>query len=189
MTVNTRRFLGLALVGTSIAFCASPALRGQVPTPTARGVVDLQRDFLVHWRTSRDFTLLVAEAMPEEHYAFKPSPAEMSFGELMVHIGSSSLFRFAQIAGVDVPVPPPSLPPTKPAILKYLRDTFDACEKLAGTMSEASLTASYKVNWEGMPTATGREILWAMFTHTAHHRGQAEVYMRVKGITPPIYRF
>jgi uncharacterized damage-inducible protein DinB len=27
------------------------------------------------------------------------------------------------------------------------------------------------------------------FTHTAHTRGQAEVYLRVKGIKPPDYRF
>jgi uncharacterized damage-inducible protein DinB len=36
---------------------------------------------------------------------------------------------------------------------------------------------------------TGFEWLWAYFTHTAHHRGQAEVYLRVKGITPPTYVF
>jgi len=27
------------------------------------------------------------------------------------------------------------------------------------------------------------------FTHTAHHRAQAEVYLRVKGIKPPDYQF
>jgi len=33
----------------------------------------------------------------------------------------------------------------------------------------------------------GREILLAMYVHVAHHRGQAEVYLRDKGITPPSY--
>ena len=28
---------------------------------------------------------------------------------------------------------------------------------------------------------TGFEWLWAYFTHTAHHRGQAEVYLRLLG--------
>jgi uncharacterized damage-inducible protein DinB len=36
---------------------------------------------------------------------------------------------------------------------------------------------------------TGYEWLWSYFTHTAHHRGQAEVYLRVKGIKPPTYVF
>ena len=36
---------------------------------------------------------------------------------------------------------------------------------------------------------TGFEWLWSYFTHTAHHRGQAEVYLRMKGIKPPTYQF
>ena len=37
--------------------------------------------------------------------------------------------------------------------------------------------------------ATGIEVLSWAFTDTAHHRGQAEVYMRVKNIKPPRYVF
>jgi uncharacterized damage-inducible protein DinB len=28
-----------------------------------------------------------------------------------------------------------------------------------------------------------------MFVHTAHHRGQCEVYLRAEGIKPPDYTF
>jgi uncharacterized damage-inducible protein DinB len=28
-----------------------------------------------------------------------------------------------------------------------------------------------------------------MFVHVAHHRAQAEVYLRLNGIEPPIYTF
>jgi len=30
---------------------------------------------------------------------------------------------------------------------------------------------------------------FGVFVHTAHHRAQCEVYMRVKGIKPPSYTF
>jgi hypothetical protein len=33
-------------------------------------------------------------------------------------------------------------------------------------------------------TLRGREILLALYVHVAHHRGQAEVYLRDKGINP-----
>lgn len=33
----------------------------------------------------------------------------------------------------------------------------------------------------------GREVLLAMYIHVAHHRGQAEIYLRDKGIRPPGY--
>jgi len=34
----------------------------------------------------------------------------------------------------------------------------------------------------------GREVLLAMYIHVAHHRGQAEIYLRDRGIKPPAYR-
>jgi uncharacterized damage-inducible protein DinB len=41
---------------------------------------------------------------------------------------------------------------------------------------------------EGRQTSALEVILWA-FTDTAHHRGQAEVYLRLKNIKPPKYVF
>ena len=38
-------------------------------------------------------------------YGFKPNPAEMSFGSLMVHIAGSNRFRFAQVSGDTAPQP------------------------------------------------------------------------------------
>lgn len=35
---------------------------------------------------------------------------------------------------------------------------------------------------------SGREVLLAMYIHVAHHRGQAEIYLRDRGIVPPTYR-
>jgi uncharacterized damage-inducible protein DinB len=45
------------------------------------------------------------------------------------------------------------------------------------------------VNWEGRKEANGRQIALAMLVHTAHHRAQLEVYLRLKGIEPPVYTF
>jgi len=42
--------------------------------------------------------------------------------------------------------------------------------------------------FRGQPVHAG-EALWYTFTHMAHHRGQAEVYLRVKNIKPPAWRF
>ena len=47
-------------------------------------------------------------------------------------------------------------------------------------------TEVYK--FQGQPVLA-HEALWYTFTHMAHHRGQAEVYLRVKNITPPAWRF
>ncbi len=131
--------------------------------------------------------------MPEESYAFKPNPEEMGFGELMVHIAHSQASRLRQVADQKLTLgqEPSARPPDmkKASILKYLIDSFDLCEKALATLHPGQLGRSFEVKWYNLPNATGREILTAMLVHTAHHRGQAEVYLRVKHIKPPLYRF
>ena len=70
--------------------------------------------------------------------------------------------------------------------VSFLRDSFDFCDKAVAAMTPERMDSVV-----GPPNRnlTGFEWLWAYFTHTAHHRGQAEVYLRVKGITPPAYKF
>jgi len=48
-----------------------------------------------HWKTSAEFTLAVARAMPADSYNFRPVPEEMSFGQLMAHIGGINLYACA----------------------------------------------------------------------------------------------
>jgi len=74
----------------------------------------------------------------------------------------------------------------KDVAVQFLTDTFAFCNSAVASMTPEKLSA--KTGPEGRQS-TAFETLWAYFTHTAHHRGQAEVYMRVKGIKPPDYVF
>src|SRR5690348_12318277 len=60
-------------------------------------------EFVKDWQISKQFTLAVAEKMPEADYGFKATPAEMSFGGLMLHIADSSVYRFWQLSGAKPP--------------------------------------------------------------------------------------
>lgn len=161
-----------------------------VPVSSAQAPVDEEWPAL--WRMAREFTLAVADAMPAEDYGFVPSEGEMSFGALMIHLATAQAFRFAQMAGEPMPfVIPRPIPKAeaKSIVRKLLEQSFDYCQKGAGALSAAQLAATYKVDWFERPSVTGKGLLLAMFVHTAHHRGQAEVYLRLKGIQPPAYRF
>jgi uncharacterized damage-inducible protein DinB len=145
-------------------------------------------DFIENWKTSRDFTIAVAEAMPEKFYAFKPNPAEMNFASLMVHIAGSNRFRFAQISEDKSPAPPAPNKVNKETIIAALRESFDYCIQKLSTISEEQLKKQFEVGWFDRPNATGSQILLGMYVHTAHHRAQAEVYMRANDVKPPDYR-
>jgi len=154
------------------------------------------KDALVkHWKSSADFTLAVADAMPADGYTFKPVPEEMSFGQVMIHIGTANLGACANAGGMDRPAVPARLQdaskdekvaPAKGEVMQFLRDSFDFCNKSVAAITPEKLDAMVGPQNRKM---TGYEWLWSYFTHTAHHRGQAEVYLRVKGIKPPTYVF
>ncbi|MCX6625542.1 MAG: DinB family protein [Acidobacteria bacterium] len=155
------------------------------------------KDALIkHWKTSGEFTLAVASTMPAETYNFRPNPEEMSFGQLMAHIAAANLNACANAGGLAKPAFPEKIQEWSKATQKvdvdretaiaFLNDSFAFCNKVVAEITPAQLD---KVVGPPARNLTAYEWLWSYFTHTAHHRGQAEVYLRVKGIKPPGYKF
>ena len=148
-----------------------------------------------HWKTSGDFTIAVAKAMPSDSYNFRPNPEEMNFGQVMAHIGAANLSACSRASGMPRPELPAKIAAwskndkldiDRETAIQFLSDSFSFCASAVNSMSPEKLSAM--VGPEGRQT-TAFETLWSYFTHTAHHRGQAEVYLRVKGIKPPEYVF
>ena len=120
--------------------------------------------------------------MPAEQYGFRPHPESMNFGELFSHIATTN-YQFC--AGLKDSEPPAMSSPTdKDAVVKLLSDSFDYCSTVIPNLSEEQLSTNHN-SPDGR--LLGREILLAMYVHVAHHRGQAEIYLRDKGIRPPSY--
>jgi uncharacterized damage-inducible protein DinB len=95
--------------------------------------------------------------------------------------------NFAFCAGLkDTAAPAAPAAKEKDALVKYLSDSFDYC-----SAAIASVTSEQMDRPHSSPDGrlNGRELLLAMYVHMAHHRGQQEVYLRIKGIAPPQYVF
>lgn len=150
-------------------------------------------EFVRDWQISKQFTIDVASAMPAEQYNFKPNPEEMTFGEQMVHIAVSNVFRFKQISGIDPPFPLDlSRPPAsdKETALRLLNQSFDYVLAALPKITPEQLQRTWHIpSWKGRTDPDGRAMILNMFVHTAHHRAQCEVYLRAKGIKPPDYTF
>ena len=148
-----------------------------------------------HWKATGELTLAVADAMPAADYGFKPNPEEMSFGQLMAHIGLADRGACANASGMAAFAPSDKVAAfgkdnkqdvDKDSAVAFLKQTFDFCNKAVAAVTLDQLD---KIAGPPARNLTGYEWLWSYFTHTAHHRGQAEVYLRVKGIKPPTYVF
>jgi len=148
--------------------------------------------FIKHWQVSKEFTLAVAEAMPAADYNFKATAEEMSFGQLMAHIAAQNSDSCASATGTAVPpsIPDSSVTPAetdKQTTIRLLTLSFDHCAKELEAMPPEQWNKEvYK--FQGHPVLAS-EALWYTFTHTAHHRAHAEVYLRLKNIKPPAWRF
>jgi uncharacterized damage-inducible protein DinB len=140
-------------------------------------------EYIKHFEALRTLSIAVAEAMPEKEYGFRPHPESMDFAALISHIATTN-YQFC--AGLKDSNPPamPS-PMEKTAVVKFLMDSFDYCGAVIPALTDEQLTRAHDSPDGHLP---GREILLAMYVHVAHHRGQAEIYLRDKGIRPPSYK-
>jgi uncharacterized damage-inducible protein DinB len=173
--MKTRKFG--ALVAAGVLFMTVAATGAQGAPAVAAG------EYAKHFEALRKLSIAVAEAMPAKEYGFRPHPESMDFGALMAHIATTN-YQFC--AGLkDDKTPPLPTPTEKETVVKFLADSFAYCGAVIPALTEANLRNSHDSPDGHLP---GREILLAMYVHVAHHRGQAEIYLRDKGIRPPSYQ-
>jgi len=171
--MTARLLLALGLL-TSLSLSAVNALAAAPPAAA---------EYAKHFDALSKLSIAVAQAMPSDQYSFRPHPESMDFGQFMSHIATTN-YQFC--AGLKDSEPPALPSPTdKDAVVKFLSDPFDYCASVIPNLTEQQLSTVH--NSPDGPLL-GREILLAMYIHVAHHRGQAEIYLRDKGIKPPSYR-
>src|SRR5438477_3702673 len=127
-----------------------------VTVPMIAAENDFKAMFVKHWQVAKEFTLAVAEAMPSDSYDFKPSPEELSFGRLMVHIGEENTKSCARATATEPLTVPVAT--DKQIAIRFLADSFDKCAREVGAMPPEQLnTEVYK--FEGQPVLA-REAPW-----------------------------
>ncbi|RPD42885.1 DinB family protein [Chitinophaga barathri] len=132
----------------------------------------MKAQFLEHLAISRDYTLNVADAMPEDAYEFSPAPGVWSFRELMHHIAYGILWwRDNYILQQETAWAPTPVKGNKAQIRQELEAAYASLED----------TVSAGGNIHNGFHAT--------LDHISHHRGQATISLRIQGIVPPEYNF
>jgi uncharacterized damage-inducible protein DinB len=177
--ISALGFVGVGLI-TPVSCASSPA---------ATGSNFYKETVLPHWKTSKEFTLAVLAAMPTESFNFKATPQEMSFGQLFMHLSFYNTFLLAKGKGETTPykLEKESESLTKETAKKFVNETFDYTINKIESITEAELETVRDV----IPGTkhTGAELILRAYMHTAHHRAQAEVYLRLKEIKPPDFKF
>lgn len=178
-TATRRQFVKSAL----LAIAAVPA-SVVLPHYLSRRT-DFAEEMHPIWQRAEVYTVLVAEAMPAEHYAFRPVPEVRSFAEQMLHLAGSIFTLIGDLSNE----PPPFediATEDKPQILDTTRRMFAYGADIIGNLTEEQEQRPLTL-LGGAVTLSGKEAVLFLRDHITHHRGQLVVYLRLKGIEPPQY--
>jgi uncharacterized damage-inducible protein DinB len=138
------------------------------------------------WERASDYTLAVAKAMPEEHYAFKPDTGAMTFGGQMLHIVDNISFLTRLISGESKTFYDRNKAEelNKDEIIEILENANNYVGSLISGISTVDLNTGIEFRKLEM---TKENIFYLLRDHQVHHRGQCIVYLRMAGVKAPAY--
>jgi uncharacterized damage-inducible protein DinB len=128
--------------------------------------------------------IAAAEEFPADKYSYKPTPAQMSVGDIVVHLSQGNDYLCGTIGGVKAPERTKiSAADGKPALIARLKETFAFCDQALAPLNDANLG-------EALPFFGGRKMSRAaVMTLTtgdwADHYSQYSNYLRLNGMLPP----
>lgn len=146
---------------------------------------------------AKEYTLEVAEAMPEEHFSFRPHDSIRSFGEQLAHIGMSTQFLHSMfIKGEEIQFDPAAaaqmekeIGASKEKVIEHINSAFDDAITTLKSMDKEALHQTFVFQFiPSKPELTKEEGYLFIRDHITHHRGQAIIYLRMKDQKAPAYR-
>ena len=124
------------------------------------------------------------EEMPADKFGYKPTPQQMSFAHLVLHMTESNYVLCAKAS--DSPQPKhDELKDTdgKDKLLAALKSSFDFCNTALAKVDDSKLGDTIEARGgRKEPRA------WALIALTndwADHYGAAAMYLRLNGLSPP----
>src|SRR5258708_14383824 len=133
-------FLGLPSGWPQAMGSPSSAAQAAAGPETARiqdPVTAALRMFLTRFRAN---TLAAITAMPADKFSYKPSPDQMTFAHLVVHIIGSNNSACAKVADVPAPkVEEVKETDSKDKLLAAATASFDFCGEALGKMDDSKL--------------------------------------------------
>jgi hypothetical protein len=180
--VGTLALVGLVLLFPGRALAQAPPAF----TPSANPVSDAVRTLLA--RESKNL-VASAELMPAEKYTFQPTPAQMTFGQLVAHIVQTNVVICSGIGSTPSPMTPEELKKLsgtdpKEALVAAIKRSFDYCSESLTKVQDSTL--GEEISMFGRKAGQSRAAaMITIATDWTDHYSTAASYLRLSGILPP----
>ena len=162
-------------------FAQTPAAASAAPAVSANPVSDAVRAGLA--RSSKNMSA-AADAMPADKFSFKPTPDQITFAHLTLHIAESNLLFCSKVSGVAAPdAPKLAEADSKDKLVANVKSSFDFCSSALAKLDDSKLS-------ESIPLFPNRSFsrAGAMFILSgawADHYSAQSMYLRLNGVLPP----
>jgi uncharacterized damage-inducible protein DinB len=197
--MTRRLLLTVCLIVFSIPALPQSKANAKAAAKTARTksfVGDVPKSISASVSETLEFTegsmLGVAEAMPEDKYAFVPTNGNFegvrSFGEQVKHVACAQFAFFNEFEGKQPPADcekgghAPAR--SKAELIRYLKDSFDYGNRVLAGLTPANALDRVEGRYGGPNTKLGISTLAVW--HITDHYGQLVEYLRMNGIVPPM---
>src|SRR5271154_6076283 len=179
-------FLASALL--AIAIAAIPARAQDAKKDAAIKPADSpSKVVLDSWNDIGRKLIVIAEDFPEDKYDFKPTPAQRSFAEQLLHAANANYFFTDPAMGKAMPKaedPKRADFKTKADIVAFVKKAFaDGADaiKAKGDKGMSDLIVDPFAHQQIRVS----DMAYTFIEHSGEHYGQLVVYYRLSGLVPP----
>lgn len=168
--------------------CATLGL-AQAPTPATKAPQASAKDpvaasLRILLQRSQNNIVGAIEAMPADKFSYKPTPDQMTFAHLVVHIIGSNNTMCSKVADVPAPkVDEVKETDSKEQLVAAAKASFAFCSDALSKMDDSKLGDEVELfgghQFPRAMAALGLASGWA------DHYGAAAMYLRLNGILPP----
>jgi uncharacterized damage-inducible protein DinB len=178
----TRKKTKLILAAATAMLLLPVAGAQSAPSPK---VLSLSQVTLADWNDIGRKLIAMAEDFPEAKYDFKPTPAQRSFAEQLLHVaGSNDLFTAVASGKKPVDDEDRAHYKTKAAVVAYLKKSFADGAEIIQAKGDSGLMQSVE-SAESHNRFPLVALAYGLAEHSGEHYGQLVVYYRVAGMVPP----
>ena len=167
----------IRVLAMTTALAALPHLAAAQGSPVAQAFKDQAS-------SAAKNLMAAADEMPAEKYSFKPTPAQMSFGDIVAHLIEGNDYLCGVIGGSKAPARAKVTGASaKDALVGELKDSFAFCDQAFAKLDDAKLDEQLKLF--GPKPRSRANIMFLTVGDWADHYSQSAIYLRLNGLLPP----
>jgi uncharacterized damage-inducible protein DinB len=176
-------FLAIVLLAFAFPAHAQDALKKDAAVKPADPELKVVLD---SWNEIGRKLTAMAEDFPEDKYDFKPTPAERSFAEQLLHAAGANYFFTNPVMGKEPQAaedPKRDQYKSKADIVAFVKKAFADGAAAIQSQGEKGMTTEV-VYFPGQKSRV-LDIAYGIIEHSGEHYGQLVVYYRLAGLVPP----